>query len=47
MYVNVPLSFPMSWMCAAGKAWCDLMLNEWVPHPDQIRVMETNEKACP
>lgn len=27
------------------KAWCDLMPKEWVPHPDQIRVMEANEKT--
>lgn len=48
------LSLPSIWMCeggcvgvggSGGKAWCDVMLKELVPHPDQIRVMEANEKT--
>lgn len=31
-------------MCSR-RAWCDLTPKEWVPHPDQIRVMEASEKT--
>lgn len=44
MYVNPHLSSPHIWMCAA---WTPPPppLQERGPHPDQIRVMEANEKT--
>lgn len=42
--INIPCSMSEDFW-TTGKAWCDLTPKESEPQPDQIRVMEANEKT--